>query len=189
MTELGVQTDVLKGIMFLASFLLVFYLIVSVIRTRELVDLLVKVLVAGGAILAVFAIVESRTGFNAFEHLGAVVPFLQDSQVRTGEVLAGGQSSRLRLGPEPDLLGAAFALLIPLAVYLTWRTKTWLWACAGVLLVLGVLAPVTRTSVVMLVPVILVFLWLRPTETRRLCRSSCRSSAPPTSPCRGRLGR
>ena len=166
---LGVQTEVLKGIMFLASFLLVFYLIVSVIRTRELVDFLVKVLVAGGAILAVFAIVESRTGYNAFEHLGAVVPFLQDSQVRTGEVLARAGNLRVFASAQsPISLGAAFALLIPLAVYLTWRTKKWLWACAGILLVLGVLAPVTRTSVVMLVPVVLVFFWLRPTETRRL---------------------
>ena len=168
-SELSVQTEVLKGIVFLASFLLVFYLIVSVVRTRELVHFLVKVLVAAGSILAVFAIVESRTGYNPFEHLGAVVPFLQDSQVRTGEVLARAGNRRVFASAQsPIALGAAFVLLIPLAVYLVWRTKKWFWAVAGVLLVLGVLAPVSRTSVVMLLPVFLVFVWLRPSQTRRL---------------------
>jgi O-antigen ligase len=168
-SELGVQTEVLKGIMFLTSFLLVFYLIVSVIRTRELVDFLVKVLVAGGAGLAVFAVVESRTGYNVFEQLGSFLPFLRDASVRTGEVLARAGTLRVFASAQtPISLGAAFVLLVPLAVYLTWRTKRWLWAAAGVLLVLGALAPVSRTSIVMLLPVGLVFLWLRPRQTRRL---------------------
>jgi O-antigen ligase len=168
-SALGVQDEVLKGIMFLASFLLVVYLIVSVIRTRALVDFLVKVLVAGGAVVAVAAVVESRTGYNVFDHLGQAVPFLRDAQVRTGEALArGGNLRAFGSAQSPIALGAAFDLLIPLAIYLTWKTRRWFWAVAGVLLLIGGLATLTRTSVVMLFPIVLVFLWLRPSDTRRL---------------------
>jgi polysaccharide biosynthesis protein PslJ len=168
-SSLGVQGEVLKAIMFLASFLLVFYLVVSVIRTRELIDFLVRILVAGGSAVAVFAVIESRTGYNAFSHLDAALPFLKDTNALSGEALT--RAGHLRVfGPaqSPIALGAAFDMLIPLAVYLTWRTKRWVWAVAVVLLMIGSLATLTRTSVVMLVPLVLAFLWLRPIQTRRL---------------------
>ena len=60
-------------------------------------------------------------------------------------------------------------MLIPLAIYLVkaQRRKA-LWAGAGVLLLLGALATISKTSVLMLVALVLVFLWLRPRETKRL---------------------
>ena len=44
--------------------------VASVLRTREQLDLVVKVLVMGGAVVAGFAVVQYRTGFNIFDHLG-----------------------------------------------------------------------------------------------------------------------
>jgi hypothetical protein len=59
-------------------------------------------------------------------------------------------------------------MLMPLAVYLNRRTRAWWWwGCMGLLL-LGALSTVSRTGVVMLVVLALVYLWLRPSETRRL---------------------
>ena len=34
-------------------------------------------LVAGGAVVAFFAIIEARTGINVFNHLDRVIPLLQ----------------------------------------------------------------------------------------------------------------
>jgi hypothetical protein len=168
-SALGVEPEVVKGIMFLASFLLVFFLLPSVVRTRAHVDFLVKVLVGGGAVVGVFAAIESRTGYNVFEHLGSVVPLLRDGDVRTGEALARGAILRgFGSAQSPVALGAALILLSPLAVYLVWRTRRWIWAVAGTVLVIGALSTLTRTAVVMVIPVALVFLWLRPVETRRL---------------------
>jgi O-antigen ligase len=67
----------------------------------------------------------------------------------------------------PIALGAALVMLLPLAFYLVQRTRQrrW-WVAAGVLLV-GSFSTVSRTSVVMLVAVVVVFLWLRPKETLR----------------------
>jgi O-antigen ligase len=59
-------------------------------------------------------------------------------------------------------------MLIPLAAYLARRTRRKLWWAAAALLSLGAIATVSRTSVLMLIVVGLVFLWLRPVETKRL---------------------
>jgi polysaccharide biosynthesis protein PslJ len=168
-SSLGVQDEVVKGITFLASYFLLFYLVVGVVRTRPQVELLVKVLVAGGAVVAFFGVIESRTGYNIFEHLGNVLPFLKDGEIRTGEIDTRGGNLRVYGSSQsPIALGAAFDMLIPLAIYLAWQTRRWPWAVAGILLTIGSLATLTRTSVVMLIPLALVFLWLRPSQTRRL---------------------
>ena len=55
--------------MFLLSFVVVLYLTVSGVRRLADVDFLARCLVAGRRVVAVFAIVEARTGFNVFNHL------------------------------------------------------------------------------------------------------------------------
>ena len=163
---LGVDSKVVKELTFLASFIVVAYLIASVVRTISAIDFLLGVLVAGGAVIAVFAIVEGRTGFNPFNHLD-VLPFLEpvhllDEQVRAGRFRAYGTAQH------PIALGAALVLLLPLAVYLARRRDERRWWAGCLLLTLGALATMTRTSVLMLVAAGVVFLWLRPREIRRL---------------------
>jgi hypothetical protein len=164
---LGVQSDVLKAITFLASYFLIFYLISSVVRTQETVDFLVKLLVAGGAVVAFFALVEARTHLNVFDHLASMIPLLRQNDV--AEVISrGGDVRAMASSQGPIPLGAMLVMLIPLAVYMArrQRNRTW-WACAGLLLI-GAMATVSRTSVIMLLVVGIVFLRLRPKETKRL---------------------
>ncbi len=71
------QTQVIKSLTFLLSFLLILVLIVSVVTTREIVDRILQVLVGSGGIVAFFAIIESRTGYNVFNELGRVIPVLR----------------------------------------------------------------------------------------------------------------
>ena len=163
---LGVDSRVVKELTFLASFILVVYLVASVVRTVGALDFLLCVLVAGGAVIALFAIVEGRTGFNPFNHLG-VVPFLEpvqllDEQRRAGRFRAYGTAQH------PIALGAALVMLLPLAVYLARRRDERRWWAACLFLTLGALATMTRTSVLMLVAAAVVVLWLRPREIKRL---------------------
>jgi polysaccharide biosynthesis protein PslJ len=164
-----VQAEVVKGLMFLASFFLVFYLIVSVVRTRKQIDFVAKALVVSGVIVAVFAVIESRTAYNAFDHLGGALPFLVDAGGRTGELDTRGGNIRVYGSAQsPIAMGAAFAMLIPLALYLAGRTGNRLWWVAVTALGLATLSTVTRTGVVMLLPLGLVFAWLRWREVKRL---------------------
>ena len=74
---LTLETAVLKQITFFYStYILLFYLVVSVIRSGNAIALLTKIIVAGTSVVSGCAAFESRTRFNVFEHLSALVPFL-----------------------------------------------------------------------------------------------------------------
>jgi hypothetical protein len=164
----GVQAEVIKGLMFLGTFFLVFYLIVSVVRKRAHVDVLLKALVVGAAVVGAFAVIESRTAYNVFDHFGDYVPFLRDGEVRTGEIdTRGGNIRAFGSAQSPIALGAVLMMMVPLGIYLARRTGQGFWWIAVALIAMGGLSTQTRTSVVTLIPLILVFLWLRPKETKR----------------------
>lgn len=163
---LDVEAKVVKELTFLLSFFLVVYLIVSVTRSPRALRFLIELMVISAAVISVLAVIEARTGFNLFAHL-SVLPFLEPDQ----QLAIDPRGGRFRaIGPaqHPIALGAALVLFLPLAIYLARVRGQRRWWLAVVLLALGILAPFSRTSVVMLFVVGLVFLWLRPRETRRL---------------------
>jgi hypothetical protein len=162
-----VGSDVLKALLFLASFVAVLFLVVSLLRSLDDIEFVVRMLVAGGAVVAFFALVESRTGYNVFDHLSQVFPILR----YTGDGGVIERGSRLRVfasSQHPIALGAALAMLVPLGFYLWRRTRHATWAFATLLLLLGTLATVSRTAIVMLGVIGLVFVWLRANEVKRL---------------------
>jgi polysaccharide biosynthesis protein PslJ len=156
-----------KQITFFASFILVFYLIVSVVRSRATVDYLVRLLVGGGALVALSTIVEARTGYNVFNHLSRVVPLLREEVIPW--VGQDGRGDRAYAsGQHPIALGAALDLLVPLGIYLAQLTRQKRWWVAVVLLIVGSLATYSRTSVLMLVAIVGIYIWLRPVQMKRL---------------------
>ena len=165
------SSAVQKELMFFTSFVLVLYLTASVIRRLDNIDYLAMTLVAGGAVVALLAIVEARTGINGFNHLDRFLPFLQPSAAGEPEAFVKHGAAKLRVfgsAQHPIALSAAFVLLAPLGLYLArrYRQRRW-WLCVT-LLVAGCASTVSRTGIMMFVVVALVFLWLRPKETRRL---------------------
>lgn len=164
---LQVNDIVLKKLTFFLSFLVIFYLVATVIRSHEQVDRILKMLVGGGAVVGAFALVESYYSYNVFDHLGQFVPFLSmteppDSQLR---------GARLRVfasAQHPIAAGALFAVLLPFALYLARRTRKRVWLLAAGLIVLAALSTVSRTSIVMLLVIGWVFFRLRREQVRRL---------------------
>ena len=65
----AIQGDVVKRVTFFASFLLISYVIVSLVTTLRFADALVKTLVSVGDRGRRFSMVEARTGYNIFNHL------------------------------------------------------------------------------------------------------------------------
>jgi O-antigen ligase len=162
------EPAVVKGATFLLSFFLLLFLIASVVRTTAQVDRLLRVLVGGGAILAAFAILESRTQYNVFSHLSGIVPLLEPADFSVVSSVEERGARAYASAQHPIALGAALVMLIPPAVYLVRRSGRKIWWAAGALLMIGSLATLSRTSVLMLVAVAIVFLWLRPKQTKRL---------------------
>jgi O-antigen ligase len=165
----GSSTEVNKALMFFLSFILLLYLIASAIRRLDEIEFLAKTLVAGGAVVAIFAVVEARTNFNVFNHLAHVMPFLVDQGDVGGFQRVGTGAIRVFASAEhPIALSAALVMLIPLALYLARRYRQRRWMVCALVLVAASAATVSRTGIVMLIVVGAVFLWLRPRETRRL---------------------
>jgi hypothetical protein len=155
---------VIKSITFFASFVLFFYLVVGLVRTRHTLDFLIKVLVAGAAAVATSALYERRTGVNVFNELEGVVPLLTLEGAAFEE--RGGAVRAYASAAHPIELSVVLAMLTPLALYLTVLRRRW-WI-AVLLLALGSLAAGSRTGVVGLLVAGLVFAWLRPKATKRL---------------------
>jgi polysaccharide biosynthesis protein PslJ len=165
---LGSAVD--KKLMFFLSFLLVLYVTSSVVRRLDAVDALAKTLVGGGGVVAFFAVIEARTGFNVFNHLERFVPLLRPGG--DGEPVAFQKfgSANLRVfasAQHPIALSAMFVVLTPLSIYLARRYRQRRWYLTTLLLVAACASTVSRTGILMFVVVIIVFLWLRPRETRR----------------------
>lgn len=165
-----VSSEVDKRLMFLASFVLVLYVTTTVIRRLDAVDFLARTLVLGGAVVAFFAIVEARTGFNVFNHLSRVIPFLQGGSI-SGPAFQRVGTARIRVfasAEHPIALSAALVMLTPLAFYLAHRYRQKRWLVCSVLFVVASVSTLSRTGIMMFLTAGLVFIWLRPREVKRL---------------------
>jgi hypothetical protein len=161
----SLQTHALKANTFFASFVLIFYFAVSVVRGWHDVDFLAKTFVGGGSVVAVLAVIESRAHFSPFTQLDRVFPFLEPGPMSVLE--RGGELRAFASAEHPIALAAALVMLVPLGIYLS-QACSRRWWLAVVLLTVGALATRSRVAAVMLLVVLLVFLWLRPAATRRL---------------------
>jgi O-antigen ligase len=147
------------------SVVIVFYFVVSVVRTFSQVLAILKLLVMGTTVLAALSLIEARTGWSPFQHLDRV-PLLQQTVWITEETR--GTIRAVGSAEHPIALAALFVIVAPLAVYLALRIGRWWWWTAVVILMAGTFSTVSRTSVVMMIAASLVFLVLRFRETWRL---------------------
>jgi polysaccharide biosynthesis protein PslJ len=158
------QSYVIRGLTLALSVVVVFYFVVSVVRTFSQALAILKLLVVGSSVLAALAMIESRTGWSPFQHLDHYVPLLQQTAYLIGETR--GTLRALGSAEHPIALGALFVIVAPLALYLAIRFGRWWWATV-VILMAGTFATVSRTAVLMLVVATLVLLVLRFRETWR----------------------
>lgn len=167
---LSVTGEVIKKLTFFVSYVVLVYLISSTITRRREVDQLIKVLVATGTFVAIAGLYESRTGYNLFNHIHEFFPPLRLDPTTIPQTSADDRGGRLRIfasSEHPIALSAMFAMMIPLGIYLAQRTgnRRW-WACTA-MLGIGVLATVSRTGILMLVTLLIVYAILKPAATRR----------------------
>jgi O-antigen ligase len=158
---------VVKNFTFFLSYLLIVYFIASVIRQRRDLERMIKLLVAGGGIVAVASLVEWKTTTNLFGWYSHLMPFLH--YVDEGLAQARGSGVRARGSAQhPIALSAALVMLVPLAFYLYQRHRRFIWLGCACVLTLGALSTGSRTGTTMLIALFVTFLCIRPRETVRL---------------------
>lgn len=159
--------EVIKSLTFFASFLLLVYLIVSVLRERHQIDQLIKVVVIGASLLSAAAIIEHWTGRNQFGRFAGWVPLLV--QPDSNWSLAHDYHGRAYASAQhPIAFGAALVVILPLAVYLFRLSGRRRWLGLALVISLGVLASGSRTAIVMVLVVGIMFARLHPRETRKM---------------------
>ncbi|HWI05942.1 MAG TPA: O-antigen ligase family protein [Solirubrobacteraceae bacterium] len=158
---------VVKAVTFFGSYFLLLCFIASVIKPGRQLDRMIRLLVLGGGVLACFALYEWRSGFNAFNGLGSILPFLTYEDIGT-HIVRGTGVRALASAQHSIALGAALVMLIPLAVYLFKRSGKVGWLAIGGILSLGALATGSRTATMMLMVLFVVFLWLQRAQVLRL---------------------
>lgn len=158
------EPEALKSLSYFLSFVIVFLLITSTIDSLAALDKLVRMLVLGAGAVAVSALYDSRFTYNVFEHLHEWIPVLE-FHPREVDQERGGLLRVYGSAQHAIALSVALLLTIPLAVYLSGRASTLirsrLWVGIAILCAAAALATVSRTSVVMIIGMVLMALWLR----------------------------
>jgi polysaccharide biosynthesis protein PslJ len=167
--ERGVMTDVIFKASFFVSFFLVMLMIGSVLRTRAEMDFVIKALVGGAAVVSFFTLVENKTGYNVFNHVHQIMPLFRFQPGGVPDYLeARGTGFRVYGSAQhPLALGAALVTLLPLGIYLGFRTRRWFWWGAAGLICIASFATVSRTAVMMLFVEGVVLVALKPRELKR----------------------
>jgi hypothetical protein len=163
----GVMSFVIKSVSLDASFLLVIYLVVSVVRSRAILDWLVKALVVAGAITGAAAVIERKGHFSIFNHEHILLPLFHFNNLATSVNVRGGEIRAQASSAQPIELSAIMAMLVPFAIYLGVTRGQRRWYFAAVVLLAGDFASGSRTGLIAIVVMLVVFLVLRPRETFR----------------------
>jgi polysaccharide biosynthesis protein PslJ len=159
---------VIKAIWLFASMVFGFYLIVSVVRSRAVVERLLSLLVTCGCIEAVGAMYQRRSGTDIFDRLHFLLPGFQFNGGAVGDALLRGGAVRATASAgHPIELSSSMAMLLPIAAYLAISRGQKRWWLAVVLLLGGDFAGGSRTGVIGLALILIVFIWLRPRQTLR----------------------
>lgn len=161
-----------KALTFELSFFILLIFAVNVMRTRADIEHIVRVMVVLGVIVALEVVIEYRTHTNLFNSIGKFLPVLHQvpltllgldpaALARSGNVRAYGSAE------DPIECSAFLAILVPLGLYLYATTRQRRWLVATLLLMLGVLGTLSRTGVVMLVVIGIVYFQKRRKATMR----------------------
>ena len=169
-SQAGMEATAIKSLPYFLGFAIAYVLVCSTVDSIRAIQLVLAALVVGASVVAVAALYESRTHYNVFEHLHTWFKFLVHTRVT--EDTQRGARLRVRASAQhPIALGAALTLAVPIAAYLASRAATrarsLAWGAAGVLLVVGAFATVSRTVVLMAAAMIVVALVVRGRAVRR----------------------
>ena len=153
-SRMGLDASSQKTLLELAGFVFVFVMVGSMLKAERDIRAVAQVLVLGGSVVALVALYEFYTGFNAFHHLSSALPGFTYS----GSPLEKTRSGLIRVrgsAQHPIALAGALALCLPLGAYLAYTASSvrrrHAWILLDVLLFAAAAATVSRTFVIILI--------------------------------------
>jgi hypothetical protein len=163
----GVPADLLESgdrqVFTNLTLVLIAFAIIAMVRNTADVALVLKGLLVGGALSAVFAIVQFVTGMDLAPQFR--LPGLKDSDfVLVKDLTREGISRWQGSAGHPLELGAVMTVLVPLGIGIvaTARAKsekTWPWMLCTAIVVCGALVTVSRSALIGLAASVVVMAW------------------------------
>lgn len=167
----GATPVALKSLSYFLSFVAVFLLVVAGIQRFADATLILGFLVAGGVVVSLAAMIESRTRSNLFSNLDDWVPLFV-KETREVEALRGGRLRVRASAQHPIALGVAVTMVVPIALVLARhaasRARSIAFLLAAGICAMGALVTVSRTVVAMAIVMAALGLILRRREVARL---------------------
>ena len=164
------ESDVIGQLMQLLSLVALLAIIRMVLTTRRDIHLLLGVLVICGAIVGFCALLERPLGTNVIHEVFDQLFPLAPNRGVIKEIVRGGGVRAVGSSEHPIALGAEMLMLAPFAVYLArhalWprvaSTRALFWMGCGGLILGGMAASVSRSTIVGLAAVAVAAIILRP---------------------------
>lgn len=171
LSNAGLETQAIKSLSYFLSFLAAYVLVCSTLDTLPAIELVVRVLVLGAVAIAIAAVYESRRRYDVFDHLHKWFAFFEPTRAIKESARRGGRLRVRASAQHPIALGVALTMAMPLAAYLVSRARSragqLLWAAAGLTVLVGAFATVSRTIVLMAIAMVVVALFVRRTAVVR----------------------
>jgi hypothetical protein len=156
-----------KSLTVLASFVVVTYLVSTTIERRRDLDRLIMLLVGGAGLVALEALIESRTNVNYFNKLHQLFPPLTYNGPIAHTDDDGRGQRPYATAEHPIALSAMLVMVMPLGIYLSQLTHQKRWMIATGLIGMGVFATLSRTGILMLVTLLVTYTLIKPASIRR----------------------
>ncbi|WP_072803656.1 O-antigen ligase family protein [Rhodococcoides yunnanense] len=156
------QTNLITEFALVAAF----FFVVTVVRTRTALEWVAKALIIGGAISAMFAIVQYGTGIDVAAMLKP--PLLKDhGSVLSEALMREGFARPQGSAGHPLELSAVLTVLVPVALGVVYSARargrrSWHWTLVAVILVGGAALTLSRSAVVGLGVAVLFMAWKWP---------------------------
>ena len=164
-TSEDLSMEIVKKLTFWVGFVIVLYMVANLSTLRD-VDFFLRSIVLGSAMLGALGVIEWKTGTNAFAHLDRYLPIVSPVGDNV-DAFRAGMTRAYASAQHPIAFGAALALVLPIAVVFAFRRRKPIWYLCAALIVMGSLASVSRTSVLMLVVSAGMLAALRPQAARQ----------------------
>ncbi|QEE61529.1 hypothetical protein FVA74_08035 [Salinibacterium sp. dk2585] len=154
----------------------VFFVVRMLANTESAVDRVIAFATVLGAITGVLVALERVTRINVFILFANALPFLQRTTLEENEFVKEGTVRAFGPSQHPIALAVFLCLLIPLAIYqsrharwpVTLGNRQLFWLGCTFCLGVGMIAAVSRTGMVMLAVMTIVFVLMRPSAISRV---------------------
>ncbi len=163
----------IKAFIYFLSFIILYYLITTTIRTRKEVESTLKFMVWLGTFVAFLGIIERLTGFNVFRHLHIIAPFLQVDPVSLNTQLFRSGLRVTGSVVHPIAFGTLLAMVLPFSIFFSFNKSQSIgekkaYYISSFIIFISALLTVSRTALIGLLTVLFTFFWFYPQKRKAI---------------------